>query len=64
LIGSLAGTRGFGFEERLEFFGGQFLDAVGGFFEHRILGDLRLNHVLQFQPVQLEQADHLHQTGG
>ena len=52
-----------GFEQRLQFFGRQLFAALSRLFEDRVLGDFRLNHVLQLQTVQLQQADHLHQPG-
>ena len=52
-----------GFEQRLQFFGRQLLATLCRLFEDRVLRDLCRDHVLEFQTVQLEQADHLHQTG-
>jgi hypothetical protein len=46
----------------LDLFGCEFLAHLGTLFEYWILGDLRVDHVLQFQPIELEDRDHLHQT--
>ena len=51
-----------GFEQWLQFLRRELFAAFSGFFENRVLGDLRLNHVLKLQTVQLQQADHLHQS--
>ncbi len=46
----------------MNFFLGQFFDAVSGLFENRILGDFLRNHFLQLEPVQLQNRDHLDQA--
>ena len=50
-----------GFEQRLQLLRRQLLAAVGRFLQDRVLSDLGRDHLLQLQPVQLEQADHLDQ---
>ena len=39
-----------------------FSGLFGGLFQDRILDDLLGDHLLQFQPVKLEDGDHLHQA--
>ena len=62
LVRWLAGTLSIGFEQRLQLFRRELLGAVGGLFQHRVLGDLGRDHVLQLQAIQLEEAYHLHQA--
>ena len=40
-----------------------FAGFLGGLFEHRVLDDLLIDHLLQFQPVKLEDSDHLQEAG-
>ena len=64
----VAGTHGvqlsLGFQQRLEFLGTYLFPVVGGFFQDWIFHHLLVQHFLQLQPVQLEDRDHLDQTGG
>ena len=41
-----------------------FAGFLGGFFQDRVFDDLLGDHLLQFQPVQLEHGHHLDQAGG
>ena len=41
-----------------------FAGLFGGLFQNRILDDLLGDHLLQFQPVELKDGDHLHQARG
>ncbi len=52
-----------GLELRQHFLGGNFVSAVfGGFFQDRIVDDLLVDHLLQFQTVQLQHRHHLDQA--
>jgi hypothetical protein len=48
-------------EQLLEFGRRDLVPPLADLFEQRILCDLLRNHVLQFQPVELEDPDHLHE---
>ena len=55
----------FGLQQRQQFLRRDlFGRLVGGFFQNRVLDDLLGDHLLQFQPVKLEDGDHLHQARG
>ena len=51
-------------KQSLNFFLRDLVAGFKAFLEHRILRHLRIDHVLQFQPIKLEDRDHLNQTRG
>jgi len=63
LIGRLG--HALGFEKLLDFLGAELLAGlVGGFLQDGVLGDLLGDHLPQFEPVQLQNRNHLDQPRG
>ncbi len=54
----------FRFQQWQQFLGRDLFGGfVSGFFKNRVLDDLLGDHLLQFQPVKLEDGDHLDKAG-
>ena len=65
LVGGVGHGLRLGLQQRQQFLRGDlFAGLFGGFLQNRVLDDLLGDHLLQLQPVELKNGDHLHQAGG